>query len=188
MALPPRRLTLASVAAGLSVAAALAGCGGGEGGSSTTSAEAGAPVATPQTTIERQGAPGDQGGTQDGAAPRASREVIELTGFSSPSGNIGCFIDLPSVRCDIGERDWEPPQAPRRCELDYGQGIELPAGAEARFVCAGDTALGGGPALAYGDSIAAGLLRCESSEAGMSCRDIESGRGFSLSRQGYEIF
>ena len=72
--------------------------------------------------------------------------------------------------------------------LDYGQGIELRAGGSADFVCAGDTALGGGEVLDYGTSIGAGLLVCESEESGMSCRDAESGRGFTISKQSYEIF
>ena len=183
-----RRLGIAPLSAALLAVAALAGCGGGESDASATTSEDGATATTPETTTERQSTTGDGAASEDGAAPGATREVTELTGFSSPSGNIGCLIDRPSVRCDIGERSWEPPAPPRGCKLDYGQGIELPAGAEAGFVCAGDTALRAGPALAYGDSIAAGLLRCESSEAGMSCRDIESGRGFSLSHEGYEIF
>lgn len=124
----------------------------------------------------------------DGEAPPADQTVSELTGFTSPTGNIGCLIDRGSVRCDIQERDWEPPKAPPDCQLDYGQGISLDAGGEPALVCAGDTALGAGEPLPYGQSIAAGLLRCESEESGMSCRDVETGRGFSLSREGYELF
>jgi len=120
--------------------------------------------------------------------PAADVEVTKLTGFTSPTGNIGCYIDRDSVRCDVGDRDWSPPAAPQSCKLDYGQGIELRAGGAAAFVCAGDTALGGGEVLDYGQSIAAGLLRCESAESGMTCRDVESGRGFSIAKQGYEIF
>ena len=112
-----------------------------------------------------------------------------LTGFTSPTGNIGCYIDKKSVRCDISKRDWDPPARPASCNenVDYGQGIQMSAGGAPKFVCAGDTALGGGDPLPYGQSIAAGLLRCESAESGMSCRDIETGRGFSLSIQSYDL-
>lgn len=93
------------------------------------------------------------------------------------------------MRCDIAERDWDPPAPPPDCEFDYGQGVTLSAGAAAELVCAGDTVLGSnGQELGYGQSINAGLLRCESEESGLSCRDIETGRGFELSREGYEIF
>jgi hypothetical protein len=170
--------------------AALPGCGDEE--SPTNSAEAiTTDSATTVTETETTTATG--GGEQppvggDGAAPPADLEVTELTGFSSPSGNIGCYIDRESVRCDIAERDWEPPPAPPDCDLDYGQGMRLTAGSTAELVCAGDTALGGGTTLPYGSSIAAGLLRCESSRAGITCRDIESGRGFSIARESYELF
>jgi uncharacterized protein DUF6636 len=127
-------------------------------------------------------------GSGDGETPSADETVTKLTGFSSPTGNIGCYIDRKSVRCDIGDRDWEPPRAPKSCDLDWGQGIELSAGGAADFVCAGDTTLGAGDALDYGRSIGAGLLICESEESGMTCRDTETGRGFTISKQGYEIF
>ncbi|MEO7197599.1 MAG: hypothetical protein ABIZ50_03925, partial [Solirubrobacterales bacterium] len=76
--------------------------------------------------------------------------VTGLTGFTSPSGNIGCDIERRSVRCDIAERDWKAPPEPARCDLDFGQGISLDAGGTPSFVCAGDTTLGGGDPLAYG--------------------------------------
>jgi hypothetical protein len=113
--------------------------------------------------------------------------VSKLTGFTSPSGNIGCYIDKSTVRCDIDKRSWQPPKAPSSCQLDYGQGISLDAGGAPAFVCAGDTALGGGKPLAYGQSIGAGLLRCESEESGMSCTDAESGRGFTISQESYSF-
>ena len=49
----------------------------------------------------------------------------------------------------------QPPKAPADCNLDYGQGIQMSAGGAPEFVCAGDTALGGGDPLPYGQSIAA---------------------------------
>ena len=40
----------------------------------------------------------------------------------------------------------------------------------------------------YGQSIAAGLLRCDSAESGMTCTDTETGRGFTLSIATYKTF
>lgn len=108
--------------------------------------------------------------------------------FTSPSGNVGCVLDVDYVRCDIAERDWAPPPRPVDCEFDYGQGIALAPGEPAAFVCAGDTTLGGSNVLAYGQSISRGAVSCTSAESGMSCRDADSGRGFSLSRQVYQLF
>lgn len=124
--------------------------------------------------------------TEEGTPP-ADLEVTEMTGFTSPTGNIGCVIDRRNVRCDISERDWEPPPKPAGCDLDFGQGISLDAGGAPAFICAGDTTLGAGEPLPYGQSIAAGLLRCESAESGITCRDVETGRGFSISQQSYEL-
>jgi uncharacterized protein DUF6636 len=111
------------------------------------------------------------------------------TGFQSPSGNIGCFIGKSGVRCDIRARDWSPPPKPASCDLDWGQGVAVDKrDRKAYWVCAGDTTLGAGDALDYGRSIGAGLLICESEESGMTCRDTETGRGFTISKQAYEIF
>jgi hypothetical protein len=113
----------------------------------------------------------------------------DIVGFTSPSGNIGCMMDAASVRCDIRDRGWSPPPKPADCEwmMNYGQGIVLTAGQQARFVCAGDTALGGGPPLAYGDKITRGSLGCESKTSGMNCWDSSSGGGFAISRDGYQL-
>jgi hypothetical protein len=192
-----RNLAAAAVLAFLALAALIvAGCGdsGSDETQSTstvtvTDSTAAEDTAEDEVTVgeSTEDASTDDGGGEDGATPAADIEVTSLTGFTSPTGNIGCFIDRESVRCDIADRDWEPPAKPTGCDLDYGQGIELPAGGAADFVCASDSALDGGEPLPYGQSIAAGTLRCESSEAGMSCSDAETGRGFSLAKEAYEL-
>jgi hypothetical protein len=173
---------MSKLAAAAAVSAlALAACGGSDETSTVTETLSSSTTTAPGSTTTSTST-GEDGSTQ------ADQTVTKLTGFTSPTGNIGCYIDQRSVRCDIGDRDWKPPKAPSSCKLDYGQGIELRAGGAADFVCAGDTALGGGDVLEYGTSIGAGLLVCESEESGMSCRDTETGRGFTLSKQSYEIF
>ena len=144
-------------------------------------------VSDSTSAIESTSTTSESTTTSDGTSP-ADITVSKLTGFTSPTGNIGCIIDRRTVRCDIRERDWKPPPAPAGCQLDYGQGISLSAGEAPDFVCAGDTTADAGQPLPYGQSIAAGLLRCESEESGMSCRDVETGRGFSLAKGGYELF
>lgn len=166
-----------------------AGCGGSDDAGVTVTETATTTATTSTSTATEPGTTATTTtGSDDGSTPSADQTVTKLTGFTSPTGNIGCYIDKRSVRCDISERDWEPPPAPSGCDLDYGQGIELQAGGSADFVCAGDTALGGGDALDYGTSIGAGLLICESEESGMTCTDAETGRGFTISREGYDIF
>ena len=182
---PPLALLLAGVLA----VATLAGCGGDDSTSTVTETSTAASSSATTTTADSTATEASSTTTssEDGAPPPADITVRKLTSFSSPTGNIGCYIDRSSVRCDISQRDWEPPKAPASCDLDYGQGISLSAGGAPEFVCAGDTALGAGKPLAYGQSISAGLLRCESEESGMSCTDAESGRGFTISKQSYSF-
>lgn len=111
-----------------------------------------------------------------------------FVGFNSPSANVGCVMDADYVRCDIAERDWAPPLRPADCEFDYGQGIGLAAGEPAAFVCAGDTTLGRSEVLDYGQSMTRGDLRCDSAESGITCLDRNTGHGFAISRQVYQLF
>ena len=115
------------------------------------------------------------------------REVFTYTGFISPTGNVSCMIDVDLARCDIIDRDWSPPPRPADCEFDYGQGIQLVPGESAAFVCAGDTAFGADDVLAYGDAITAGPLRCESADAGITCRDSGTGHGFLIALEAYHL-
>lgn len=173
-------MTPASAAARLlgtaAAAALLAGCGDKEK-SPSPSAD------NPRTVVETV----TQSSTTTVSKEIAVKQVRELTGFSSPSANIGCYIDRRFVRCDIRRRAWKPPPKPASCDLDYGQGIAIGAGERARIVCAGDTALGSKDRLEYGEGIQAGVLRCVSRRVGITCQDTESGHGFSISRERYEL-
>jgi hypothetical protein len=164
---------------GLALATTLAACGGGstEAQSSTSAPE--------QTTVAVTTAKPEKLTKE---AP-VDEDVQEFTAFRSPSGNVGCYLDVDYVRCDIAEKNWSPPPRPADCEFDYGQGITMVPGGSAEFVCAGDTALvpDGNP-LPYGESVTAGPLRCDSAESGITCRDTETGKGFSISRDEYQLF
>jgi hypothetical protein len=114
----------------------------------------------------------------------AASALQSFTGFQSPSGNIGCVIGRRGgVRCDIRNRDWSPPPKPASCRLDWGHGLALGRRGRARFVCAGDTTLGQGRRLAYGDAIRRGRFRCVSRRSGMRCTNRRNGHGFVLSRE-----
>jgi hypothetical protein len=119
------------------------------------------------------------------AAPAGAESLV---GFTSPSGNIGCYVDTDYVRCDIADRDWAPPPRPADCEFDYGQGIAFGTGDAPAFVCAGDTALWAGAPLAFGQSVDSGPMSCTSLESGITCLDTGTGAGFTISRQAYELF
>jgi hypothetical protein len=161
----------------------LAACGG-----QPHAATASSPSMRQATTVGSTA--GEQAGSADAATPSSDspEAITEFTGFTSPSGNVGCYIDPTGARCDISERDWSPPPRPADCEFDYGQGISVSPGENATFVCAGDTALGGDQPLAYGRSISAGVLVCDSAESGITCRDTKTGHGFAIAREGYRVF
>ncbi|MCP9272962.1 DUF6636 domain-containing protein [Mycolicibacterium arenosum] len=115
-------------------------------------------------------------------------ELADLVGFTSPTGAIGCVLDDTYVRCDVSEQAWTLPPRPADCEFDYGQGVSMSAGEPAEVVCAGDTTANAGPPLAYGQSVTVGSLSCESAETGVTCRDADSGHGFTVARETYTIF
>ncbi len=136
---------------------------------------------------EPAGSPSTETNATGGSRP-LDRDVSEYTGFISPTGNIGCAIDMDLARCDIIDHNWSPPPRPPDCELDYGQGIQIVPGQPATFVCAGDTTFGTEDVLQYGDAITAGPLRCQSAESGITCRDADSGHGFTLALEAYRLF
>lgn len=186
-----------AVPAALSVVLALlvAGCGGG---GTTTVIE--------RTVTEKVEVPprGNEGGTTasgGGSTKEASNEkaaaeseepkrVIHLQTFHTPSGNIGCAMVEGGARCDIRKRDWAPLPRPAECpkEVGYGQGLAVSRGGQASFVCAGDTTLDpGASALAYGTASRVGASECISRTDGVTCVN-QSGHGFFISVQSYQVF
>lgn len=121
--------------------------------------------------------------------------TVQLDHFQSPSGNIACMIiddaTAPSsVRCDVLEHTFVPPQEPASgCgATGFGNSIELAPGAPARFICAGDTVADPSlPILAYGTTSAVGSFSCDSNEDGMVCVDLGSGHWFRIAKASYSL-
>lgn len=176
VARPGRRPT--SAVASVVALLVLSGCANSPSPEPTSSAS----VAT-KGSVPRSSPP-----TSTAKPKPVDREVSEFTGFISPTGNVACMIDVNLARCDIIDRDWSPPPRPADCEFDYGQGIEIIAGQPSSFVCAGDTAFGPDEVLPYGEAITAGPLRCESANSGITCRDEDTGHGFTLAFKAYQLF
>jgi hypothetical protein len=167
---------LGSAVAGIAAVIALSGCAGATNAQSeaTTPPSASKPAMQPEELTD---------------PTPTDREVInDLTGFIAPSGNVACMIDASWVRCDIIDRDWQPPPRPADCEFDYGQGITLNDGGLAEFVCAGDTAFGPDQVLQYGESITVGPMHCDSTQSDVTCGNTVTGHGFSISRDAYQLF
>ena len=183
-----------ALAALLVLAALVAGCGGG---GSTTVIER---TVTEKVEVPAKG-DGGSGGQEKAAANETETKVAEeeaaqpkrilhLKTFRTPSGNIGCAMYEGGARCDIRKRDWKPLPRPAACprEVGYGQGLEVPAGGEAGFVCAGDTALDPtASSLAYGTASRVGGSECISRTDGITCVN-RAGHGFFISIQSYQVF
>ena len=166
----------------------LAACGGGGDKTvvKTVTAPPTQPTTAPPTTPTTPTTPPQ---TTPPTSPTPPLNVVHRQFFRSPSRNIGCVIAGGAARCDIRNRDWEPPPKPPDCQLDYGQGIAIGSSFRAEFVCAGDTALD--PSfrpLAYGDDSQVGHFRCSSREDGVTCTNTNTNHGFFLARDRYRLF
>jgi hypothetical protein len=109
-----------------------------------------------------------------------------LTGFTSPSGNIGCQVDETSARCDIAQHSWQAPPKPADCTLSSGSALSVED--TAGFPCVGDSAMGSPNQLAYGDALRVGVFTCTSRETGVQCENSTTKHGFVLARDSYRLY
>jgi hypothetical protein len=117
---------------------------------------------------------------------RPGIEVAE--GLQMPSRNIGCIFSNPSfVRCDVRTGLRPRPPRPAGCGLDWGYGLEMTAASQPETFCAGDTALGTGPILAYGATVRLLGFTCRSQRSGLRCTN-RAGHGFFLARERWRRF
>lgn len=110
--------------------------------------------------------------------------------FQSPSGNIACYAEPETIRCDIQDRDWSPPARPADCpsQTGYGQGIILGSTGKAKFVCGGDTTFGAdATTLGYGQRESSVGWQCDSEESGIRCVNRDD-HGFNIARESYDLF
>ncbi|MCO8271907.1 hypothetical protein M1L60_15030 [Actinoplanes sp. TRM 88003] len=155
---------------------ALSGCSLFE--SSTEGGSGAGPTSTPSANV------GFGGPTSARTAPA----VVDEAMFRTPSQNIACALTESEVRCDIVRKTWKPPAKPADCELDWGNGLVV-SGGEATFTCAGDTLVGTSETtLEYGQALRSGTVRCDSDSAGLTCKDDETGHGFTLAQSRYTLF
>jgi hypothetical protein len=122
------------------------------------------------------------------SSPSGPPRAVTAAHFESPSGNISCYLDKSGVRCDIERKTWQPPPAPGDCKLDWAAGLSVSRADEATFTCAGDTVLGAKDKLAYGQALRAGDFTCTSASTGMRCENTDSGHGFMLASEEYDLF
>ena len=155
-------------------------------------------TAPPERTVDTAAAPPAEvvAPPVDGAAPAAPAPAPAPVpappppppvAFSTPTGNIGCSLTPDGARCDIVDRAWDPGPPPADCAATWGAGVQVgPQGAG--LVCAADSVLGTAAPLDYGAVSEVGTFRCTSTEAGVRCEDLATGRGFALARTSYTLF
>jgi hypothetical protein len=185
-----RRSRVLAAATALAVAVVIgAGCSGGSGGLGTSGSSS-------STSPARAGSTAGSTPVTDGSTTtqRSSTSTTPVDAgdhgpdyFTSPSKNIGCYLDAAQVRCDVGDKTWTAPPPDTPCPLDYGHGVLMEAGKAPVFSCAGDTTLGGPDVLAYGQTAQRGHLVCASTEGGMTCSDLTSGHSFTVARESYAL-
>lgn len=147
------------------------------------------PTAAPPPTTQESTTPPPT--TPPPTTTDAVQVATEATGFASPSGNIACYVQPQSVRCDIAESAWDPttiPNRPADCQGVWGDAMEVSGTSRPDFVCHGDTVFGTGPVLDYGRSLRVGDITCTSRQTGVECQAGAGGHGFSMSRTSYRWF
>ena len=106
--------------------------------------------------------------------------------FTSPTHNIGCYVDRTAARCDISHHTYKAPAKPTACPGDWGDSIEVVG--HARFVCHGDTTLGATYVLDYGHRVRFGNKVCISRHRGIVCKNVRTGHGFRIAKAAYQIW
>jgi hypothetical protein len=122
-----------------------------------------------------------------------AQRMEDVVQFTTPSGNIRCTMAsaLPSlIMCSIDSYDFTPPSRPADCHLNWASGlINLHAAGATLGQCVG------GPevtylsrVLPYGRAIQALGIGCYSSSAALTCVDVDSGHGFTVSKAAFTRF
>jgi hypothetical protein len=123
--------------------------------------------------------------------PPFSDVPLGLEYFSSPTGNIGCFLSVDQVHCEIAEYNFELPPEPPSCEFDWVAAFEVGTDADPEPTvggCQSDTVLGAEDVLPYGTATAVESFACLSQQTGMTCWNQITQRGFTIARAGYVLF
>jgi hypothetical protein len=113
-------------------------------------------------------------------------------GFTSPSGNISCYLTAGDAWCSAKDKPWKqlPVSAECRTSPDpWDTTLQLLAN-EARPHFRGDCYPiidAGGPPLAYGHALQDGRMRCAVTTEGVDCVVVGTAKGFFISRSSYQL-
>lgn len=173
----------------------LAGCSGADAPQDGGASSAGASAAAQPSSSS----PSSTAGPSASGAPTTT-VVTSMTTFTSPTGNISCYLAPvqgadPYARCDLVKQNWDVAPPEGGCgEGDWGgdgdgHGSVGVGGGTARPLCVSDTIVDpSAPTLAYGSSITMEPLTCTSAEAGMTCKNVTTGHGFTAREAELKLF
>lgn len=135
---------------------------------------------------------GTEGGEKTGGDV-GGPDQVSLTAFQTPSGNIECAIadDNSNMECLIKEKDWSVAQHP--CDLNWSGNLVNLGNAAVVGLCEGGASLpenaGNGKAVLNYDTVnVVGHFSCVSESTGLTCLNIETRAGFTLSRKAVNTF
>ncbi|MBE6482297.1 MAG: hypothetical protein E7Z94_08010 [Actinomyces ruminicola] len=118
--------------------------------------------------------------SQNLVAP-APDDALEMTAFTTPSGNISCVLSDDSVSCTVNDYDFIPTDASCNNSNTKAFTVSVDAEGEAQGDC-GIAFSAAGASLNYGASAKNDSFACTSTESGIDCWSQVSGQGFHLSR------
>ncbi|MBW3069187.1 hypothetical protein GZ998_06675 [Actinomyces sp. 594] len=122
--------------------------------------------------------------TQNLVAP-APDGALEMSAFTTPSGNISCVLGEDAVSCTVDEHDFVPADASCNNSSDQAFTVSVTTEGEAQGSC-GLAFSSAGASLNYGASAKNDSFACTSNESGIECWSQVSGKGFRLSRSNSE--
>lgn len=135
------------------------------------------PSATPTPTSTPTPTPS---ATPTFKAPAPSN-AIELSGFTTPSGNVSCTLSKNSVSCTINQHNTTGPQG--SCPDATGKPLTMAVGKNGEVSISCDTGFSAsGAVLSYDASAKSDAFACTSKDDGVECWSQVTGQGFKLSR------
>ena len=134
-----------------------------------------------QTPSESPSPSASASASQKLTAP-APPNAIEMSAFSSPSGNISCTLADDSVTCTINEHSFTPSDA--SCKNSSSSPVTWTVKKDGTATSSCGTSFSStGAQLAYGSAAKNNSFACTSADNGIECWSQVSGQGFTLSRE-----
>mgnify|MGYP000900187858 CR=1 FL=1 len=133
-----------------------------------------------QTPSESPSPSASASASQKLTAP-APPNAIEMSAFSSPSGNISCTLADDSVTCTINEHSFTPSDA--SCKNSSSSPVTWTVKKDGTATSSCGTSFSStGAQLAYGSAAKNNSFACTSADNGIECWSQVTGKGFILNR------